>query len=125
MPKVYVLFWFDVEDFITSQSDDALKGIIDIFDTLGIKGTFKLVGEKVRVLKKRGRKDIIEALKRHDIGYHTDLHSVHPTVAEYLKDLDWDEGIKEFENRERSGFEEIVNTFNIIPSCYGQPGSTL
>lgn len=124
MPKVYVLFWFDVEDFITPQSDDALKGIINIFDTLGIKGTFKLVGEKVRVLKKRGRKDIIEALKRHDIGYHTDLHSVHPTVAEYLKDLDWDEGIKEFENRERSGFEEIVNTFNIIPSCYGQPGSS-
>jgi len=122
MSKVYVLFWFDVEDFITPQSDDALKGIIDVLDTYRIKGTFKLVGEKVRVLKKRGRRDIINGLKRHDIGYHTNLHSFHPTVAEYLKDLGWEEGIKEFETREKAGYEEIVNTFNVIPSCYGQPG---
>lgn len=124
MSKIYVLFWFDVEDFITPQSDDALKGIIDIFDSINIKGTFKLVGEKVRVLKKRGREDIINALKRHDIGYHTDLHSIHPTPAEYLKDLSWEEGIKEFECRERIGFEEVVNTFDMIPSCYGQPGAS-
>ncbi|MBC7320301.1 hypothetical protein H5T89_06620 [bacterium] len=124
MSKVYVLFWFDVEDFISPQSDNALKGIIDILDSYKIKGTFKLVGEKIRVLKRRNRDDIINSLKRHDIGYHTNLHSVHPTVAEYLKDLDWEEGIEEFERRERPGFEEIVNTFNVIPSCYGQPGSS-
>lgn len=124
MSKAYVLFWFDVEDFITPQSDDALKGIIDILDSYKIKGTFKLVGEKIRVLKRRDRDDIINSLKRHDIGYHTDFHSVHPTVAEYLKDLDWEEGIEEFKRRERPGFEEIVNTFNVIPSCYGQPGSS-
>ncbi|MCX7796053.1 MAG: hypothetical protein N2380_05995 [bacterium] len=124
MSKIYVLIWFDVEDFITPQSDDALKGIIDILDSNKIKGTFKLVGEKVRVLKERKRKDIIKALKRHDIGYHTDLHSIHPTVAEYLKDLNWEDGIKEFEHRERLGFEELVNTFNVTPSCYGQPGAS-
>ncbi len=124
MSKVYVLFWFDVEDFMTPQSDDALKGIIDIFDSLKIKGTFKLVGEKVRILKKRRREDIINALKRHDIGYHTDLHSIHPTPVEYLKDLGWEEGIKEFERRERLGFEEVVNTFDMTPSCYGQPGAS-
>jgi len=25
MAKVYVFFWFDVEDYITPQSDEALK----------------------------------------------------------------------------------------------------
>ncbi|MGC8970793.1 MAG: hypothetical protein ACP5K2_01155 [bacterium] len=124
MSKVYVLLWFDVEDFITPQSDDALKGIIDVLDSYKIKGTFKLVGEKVRALKERGRYDIIDRLKKHDIGYHTNLHSVHPTVAEYLKDLGWEEGIKEFELRERIGYEEIIDTFDVIPSCYGQPGSS-
>ena len=89
MSKVYVLFWFDVEDFMTPQSDDALKGIIDIFDSLKIKGTFKLVGEKVRILKKRRREDIINALKRHDIGYHTDLHSIHPTYDTLLLWTTW------------------------------------
>ena len=124
MSKIYVLFWFDVEDFITPQSDTALEGIIEILDSYKIKGTFKLVGEKVRVLKERKRTDIISSLKRHDIGYHTNLHSVHPTVAEYLKDLSWEDGIREFEIRETAGFEEIVNTFNVIPSSYGQPGAS-
>ena len=39
MEKVYVLFWFDVEDYITPQSDDALKRLAEIFDHQGAKAT--------------------------------------------------------------------------------------
>lgn len=124
MADIHVFFWFDVEDYITPESDDALQGILTIFETHKVRGTFKIVGEKLRALKRRGRWDIINALRRQDIGYHTDYHSVHPTPAEYLKDLDWEEGASEFERRERSGFEEICETFGTTPSCYGQPGSS-
>ncbi|HHY97723.1 MAG TPA: hypothetical protein GX509_03175 [Firmicutes bacterium] len=56
-----------------------------------------MVGEKLRALKRRRRQDILAGLRNHEIGYHTNLHSVHPTVAEYLKDLGWEEGIEEFD----------------------------
>ena len=42
-----------------------------------------LKAEKARVLEKRGRRDVIQALSRHAIGYHSNFHSVHPTPAEY------------------------------------------
>ncbi len=123
MVDINVFFWFDVEDYITPESDEALKGILNIFEAHRVKGTFKIVGEKLRALKRRDRRDIINALRHQDIGYHTDFHSVHPTPAEYLKDLDWHQGAKEFERRERAGFEELLDTFKRV-SCYGQPGSS-
>ena len=123
MPNVRVLIWFDVEDFITPESDDALKGIIDALDFHKVKGTFKLVGEKLRVLKSRGREDIIEALRNHEVGYHTNYHSIHPTPADYLEGLSWEDGIREFVRREQSGFELVADTFGYTPSA-GQPGSS-
>jgi len=122
MAKVYVFFWFDVEDYITPQSDEALKRLLEIFERQNVRGTFKLVGEKLRVLKKRNRKDILEKLRHQDIGYHTDFHSKHPTVSEYLKDLGWEEGVREFEIREKEGVDDIERIFGRVPSCYGQPG---
>lgn len=123
MADINVFFWFDVEDYITPESDDALQGILNIFETNRVRGTFKIVGEKLRALKRRERWDIIDALRRQDIGYHTDFHSVHPTPAEYLKDLDWVQGVNEFKRREEAGFEELLDTFKTV-SCYGQPGSS-
>jgi len=58
MAPIYVLFWFDVEDYITSQADDALKGLIGTFDAQAVRATWELVGEKLRVLERRGRGDI-------------------------------------------------------------------
>ena len=80
-----VLFWFDVEDYITPASDDALKGLLEVFESHGVQATWKLVAEKARVLEARGRTDIIRLLQRQDIGYHTENHSVHPVLSEYLR----------------------------------------
>jgi len=121
MPKVQACFWFDVEDYITPESDDALKALLDIFEERGARGTWKLVGEKYRVLRSRQRKDIIEALHRQDVGYHTDNHSQHPTISEYARGLSWQAGADEFAAREWCGFEELRQEFGAI-SCYGQPG---
>ena len=120
--RVFVVFWFDCEDFVTPESDDALKRLAEILKANNVRGVFKLVGEKLRVLERRGRWDVIDALRYHEVGYHTNFHSVHPTVAEYLKDMEFEEGALEFLKREGGGVEDIKRIFNVVPSCYGQPG---
>ncbi|MCZ2073588.1 MAG: hypothetical protein HUU41_12495 [Bryobacteraceae bacterium] len=121
---VYVLLWFDTEDYIEPASDDAALRIANDLSAMGVRATFKVVGEKARVLEARGRRDIFHALTPHDIGYHTDWHSVPPAPAVYLRALGWLEGAAEFERRERQGIADITRIFGIAPSCYGQPGSS-
>src|SRR5262245_51668020 len=80
---IYVILWFDTEDYLLPADDDASKRLAEMLTKRNIRATFKLVGEKVRVLERRGRRDVIAALKKHCIGYHSDFHSVHPTPSEY------------------------------------------
>jgi hypothetical protein len=122
--RVYVILWFDTEDYILPQSDDAAKRLAVFLTQQGVKATFKMVGEKARVLERRGRRDVIGALAQHEIGYHTNTHSQHPTPAEYESTLDWDTGVEEFVRRERSGFDDVRRIFGQVPTCYGQPGSS-
>ncbi len=122
-PPVYVTLWFDTEDYILPQDDDATKRVAETLTHAGIRGTFKIVGEKARVLDQRGRSDVIAALKQHEIGYHSNTHSVQPTIAVYLQHAGWDDGIAEFYRREQSGVADLKRIFGVTPSCYGQPGA--
>jgi hypothetical protein len=122
--RVYVILWFDTEDYILPASDDAARQVAEMLTALGVKGTFKVVGEKARTLERRGRKDVIAALKKHEIGYHAQWHSVQPTPALYLSNLGWDEGVAEFVRREGPGRDDVERIFGVAPSCYGQPGSS-
>jgi hypothetical protein len=76
---VYVILWFDTEDYILPPSDDAAKRLADFLTAEGLHATFKVVGEKARTLERRGRNDVIASLRNHDIGYHANTHSQHPT----------------------------------------------
>jgi hypothetical protein len=90
-----------------------------------IRATFKVVGEKARVLEKRGRHDVITALGKHDIGYHANFHSVHPAPTEYLADCGLLDGMAEFVRREGGGAADIRRIFDLKTLvCYGQPGSS-
>ena len=122
-PPVYVVLWFDTEDYILPASDDAALHIATFLTHENIRGTFKVVGEKAH-LERRGRTDVIDALKKHEIGYHSNFHSVQPTPAAYLDALGWDDGVAEFDRRERPGFDDVRRIFGVAPSCYGQPGSS-
>lgn len=121
---VYVVLWFDTEDYILPQSDDAALRLTRILARQGVRATFKVVGEKGRTLERRGRTDVIRALARNEIGYHANTHSQHPTPAEYEAPLDWEEGAAEFTRRERPGYEDLRRIFGVAPTCYGQPGSS-
>ena len=122
---VNVILWFDAEDYLLLADDDATKRLCDMLTERGIRATFKLVGEKARVLEKRGRRDVIAALTKHDNGYHSDFHSVHPTVAEYLAECGWLDGVAEFVRREGDGAADVRRILGVRTlSTYGQPGSS-
>lgn len=123
-PPVYWLLWFDTEDYIDPSSDDAALRLANELTARGVRATFKIVGEKARVLQQRGRSDVIRALAAHDIGYHTEFHSVHPTPAEYLSQHGLLDGAAEFSRREKGGFDLLERMFGVKPSCYGQPGNS-
>lgn len=122
--KIHVLLWFDTEDYLLPASDDAALRLADFLSRQKIRATFKVVGEKARTLERRQRNDVIAALKKHEIGYHSNYHSVQPTPALYLSNLGWDDGVAEFDRRERPGFEDVKRIFGTAPTCYGQPGSS-
>ena len=122
MATVHALFWFDVEDCSVTQSDDAAKRLALILERHGVRGTMKLVGQKARMLEQRVRYDVIDALRRHDVGYHANWHGLRPQVVEYLAPLDWEEGVAEFERREWPGLADVRRLFGTNPVTYGQPG---
>jgi hypothetical protein len=123
-PTLDVLLWFDTEDYLLPASDDAALRLADFLTAERVPATFKVVGEKARVLERRGRRDVLAALSRHEIGYHSNWHSVHPTPAQYLSALGWDEGVAEFLRREAGGASDVERILGQKPSCYGQPGSS-
>jgi hypothetical protein len=122
-PPVFVTLWFDTEDYILPQDDDATKRLAEMLTEQGITATFKIVGEKARVLEQRGRRDVIAALRRHDIGYHSNTHSQQPTIAVYLQNAGWDDGRAEFSRREAQGARDVERIIGVAPIAYGQPGS--
>ena len=121
---MYVTLLFDVEDLVDPRSDDTTLALARIFAEEGAPGTMMVVGEKARLWERRGRRDLIEAMAAHDVGLHTNMHSVHPTVAEYLEDKGWDDGIEEAIRREQPGVESHKRIFGQAPSCWGRGGST-
>ena len=121
---MYTTLMFDVEDFVWPGSDDIARDLAKVLTEEGVKGTFFVVGEKARALEKRGRKDVIAALKKHDIGVHSNMHSFHPTPSEYLEDKGWLDGVKEAVRRERPGVKSIEEIFGRPPCAWARPGAS-
>jgi len=122
--RVYVILWFDAEDYILPASDDATLRLARFLTRELIRAVFKIVGERALTFERRGRTDVIEALKKHEIGFHARWHSVQPTPAMYLSNLGWDDGVAEVDRREKPGFDDVKRIFGTAPTCYGQPGSS-
>jgi hypothetical protein len=120
---VYVLLWFDMDDYIQPQSDEMAKRLAIYLTQEGVPATVKIDGEEARQLKLRGRQDVITAIAQHDIGYLSNTYSQHPTIAEYEANMDWESGAAEFARRERTGYDDVAHTFRKAPQCYGQPGT--
>jgi len=92
---MYASLFFDTEDYTTPEQhriDDIPMHLAQIMSEEGVTGTFLVIGRKAYSLADRGRRDVIEAMAKHELGSHTDNGSHHPTTMEYLAGLDWDKG---------------------------------
>src|SRR5215218_4768951 len=49
-PRVDVILWFDTEDYLLPADDDASLRLAKMLTERRIRATFKMVGEKARVL---------------------------------------------------------------------------
>jgi peptidoglycan/xylan/chitin deacetylase (PgdA/CDA1 family) len=125
--KTFLVVNFDVEDYITPESEgiDAIpKWLAEIMSEEGVTGTFFVIGEKARSLEKRGRRDVVEAMARHDIGSHTNFGSIHPTVTEQLEKADWENGVSRMLEQESAGIRELERIFGVPVRTLGRHGGS-
>jgi hypothetical protein len=85
--SVRILCSCDSQDYETPASHDAELWWAELLAKQGVPANVCLVTEEARALARRGRGDVLAAWARHEVASHTNLHSAHPTPAEYLDDL--------------------------------------
>ncbi len=125
--KTFLVVTFDVEDYVTPESeriDDIPKWLAGIMTDEGVTGTFFVIGEKARSLEKRGRRDVIAAMAKHDIGSHTNFGSIHPTVTEELEKAGWDDGVRRMLEQESAGIKELERIFGIPVTTLARHGGS-
>jgi hypothetical protein len=126
-PKTFLVVTFDVEDYVTPEAehiDDIPKWLAEIMTEEGVTGTFFVIGEKGRSLEKRGRRDVIAAMARHDIGSHTNFGSIHPTVTEELEKAGWDDGVRRMLAQESAGVGELERIFGVAVTTLARHGGS-
>ncbi len=112
--------FLDVEDIFSPPelgNDDSIKQLATILTEEGLRANFMVIGDRALVLKERGRNDVIDSLKSHEVGLHT-RSARHPEVPEYVAGKSWLEGVAECLKHEREGTE-------IIRDVFGQPCAAL
>lgn len=119
-----VSVFIDVEDPLNPLADDAALDILSVFDSVGVRGSFCLTGEKCRTLVSRGRQDVLEAFKPHCLGLHTDTHSYHPTTMELLADCSFEVGCERAFAAESRGLAAFEAAFGRTPAFWGGAGNT-
>ncbi|MGA2531458.1 MAG: polysaccharide deacetylase family protein [Candidatus Aminicenantales bacterium] len=126
-PKAFLVVTFDVEDYISPESehiDDIPKWLAEIMTEEGVTGTFFVIGEKARSLEKRGRRDVIAAMAKHEIGSHTNFGSIHPTVTEELEKAGWQDGVKKMLDQESAGIRELERIFGVRVTILARHGGS-
>lgn len=118
---------FDVEDYVTPPEggmDELLQMLAEVMTETGVSGTFFLIGERLRCLRNRGRADVIEAIARHDIGSHTNMGSIHPTLTERVAAADWTNGLAMMVADELAAFDEMGQIFGRAPKSFARHGGS-
>ena len=90
-----IIFSFDTEDFTSCEAADAVYREAEILREEGVKGGFCVVGLLASQLENWGRKDVLDALKHHEICNHSYGHTLHPTINEYTDIEDFDAAYNE------------------------------
>ena len=106
-----VIFSFDTEDYTNPGSDEAILRLAGALQAEGIRASFNFVAVLAEALVDRGRQDILEALRFHEINYHSYRHSWHPVPVEYSDYPDWDGPYRHLVTEEAPGIEVVKKVF--------------
>lgn len=102
-----VVISFDTEDFTCNRAADGIYDIAELLREEGIRGCFNIVGLVAEQLPAWGRKDVLDALKYHEIECHSYQHSVHPCINEYTNKENFAEAYGELIRQESAGIAAI------------------
>ncbi len=106
-----VIFTFDTEDYTNPGSDYAILRLADLLQAEGVRASFNIVGALAEALSARGRQDILDALRYHEVNYHTYRHTWHPVAAEYSDTPDWDGPYHRLVSEETPGIAAVKKIF--------------
>jgi hypothetical protein len=120
--RMQIIFSFDTEDYVDPVSNDALLRLAEIHTKYDVPACFGVVGEKARFLRTCGRRDVIEAVARHEVGYHSDHHFILPDydyeqefVPEYVEKQPWDRTMARLLSEESRGVHDVAEVFGKQP----------
>jgi len=83
MPQTEILICFDTEDYTYPHAADGILGTAKLLTEEGVRANYMMVGYVGQQLVNWRRFDVLDALKEHEINFHSKGHSMHPTIAEY------------------------------------------
>jgi hypothetical protein len=116
MSKPNVFICFDTEDPINPEADDALLRLARLYEKAGIQACYFMVGEKARMLRERGRKDVLDALKKHEIDYHGNYAFEYPEPALVYGNRDpWDLALRKGRMYETPGIQDVTEICGQFP----------
>lgn len=110
-------FKFDDEDTYYPPEyriDDISKWLAEIMTETGITGTMCVMGDRVRLLKERGREDVLQAIAKHALVSHQP-GNVHPELLEVLSDKEWEDGVQAMREYESRVTEDFLTAFGREP----------
>jgi len=113
-----IILSFATETAHSKRAHELIKNIAIFLSENNLKGNFHLTGDFARALRKDGRTDIINELKKHEIGYHCNKHGADPFMAGYLEENDWETGLAIFLQNELPGFKEVEGLVGKTPRYY-------
>ncbi|MBT7097969.1 hypothetical protein HN937_11380, partial [Candidatus Poribacteria bacterium] len=121
MGKPYVFIAFDTEDSVNPAADDALLNLARVFDEASLPASFFMVGEKARVLRDRGRRDVIESLRPHEIAYHGNHWLEFPEPALVYGNRDpWETAVGKAVEYEAPGVRDVAEITGRFPVAFCQ-----
>jgi hypothetical protein len=115
---VSALFVFDIPTEADARADELLVSLARVFRQREREATFKLTGAYAQAMARRGCRDLIELLKRQDVGLYSEQPQGEPLPAA-LAACNWKEGVREFARRQTPGYQAVAFLAGRIPSCYG------
>ena len=119
---MYAILAFDTEDVYfppECRIDDIPGWLAQIMTEEEVTGTFFVMGDKARLLKERGRADVLEKMAKHEIASHQQ-GNCHPLIPEVLDGKGWEDGLAAMAAYEDAVAADLAEAFGKAPVAFSR-----